>query len=147
MGGTAPAKSRDVRLGVGWSDFVDGEGVVVVEQVAAGVGDVGASGEADRADGQVAEGCHRWGCGTGSELGVVFVEGDVTHPVDLIFNAPARPPVVVELSGAGLVGGQADDPEDNLLGLPDTVEFAAVAAQAEDLVSPGEQGVVGGGGA
>ncbi|MET4924933.1 hypothetical protein P3L51_21685 [Streptomyces sp. PSRA5] len=52
----APAFCRDVAFGDGWPDAEGGEGVVVVEQVAAGLGDVGASGEPDGPDRQVADG-------------------------------------------------------------------------------------------
>jgi len=44
-----------VRLRDGCLDAVDSEGVAVVEQVAAGMGDVGATSQAQRADGQVTE--------------------------------------------------------------------------------------------
>jgi hypothetical protein len=80
-------------------------------------------------------------------LGVVLVEGGVPYPVDLVFDGPVGPLVVVEVSGAGEVGGQAGDAEDDLLAGPGAVEAAGVTAQAEDLGRAGEEGVVGGGGA
>ena len=59
------------------SDSEGGEGVVVVVEVAAGVGDVGASGQAYGADRQVAEGGECSGCGAGAQLGAILAEGDV----------------------------------------------------------------------
>src|SRR5947207_563376 len=56
------------------SDSERGEGVVVVVEVAAGVGDVGASGQAQGADRQVAEGGKRSWCCTGPDLRFVFAE-------------------------------------------------------------------------
>jgi hypothetical protein len=50
-----------------FSDAVDGEGAVVIEQVAAGVGPVGAACQTERADGQVTE------AGQGSRCGPVPV--------------------------------------------------------------------------
>ena len=75
----APALSRVCPIcdGLTVSDSECGEGVVVVVQVAAGVGDVGASGQAQGADRQVAEGRECSGCGAGAQLGCVLTEGDV----------------------------------------------------------------------
>ena len=61
--------------GFGCSDSVGGESVVVGVEVAAGVGDVGSSGEPDGADRQVAEGCQASGCCACADLGVVFSKG------------------------------------------------------------------------
>src|SRR6186997_3690145 len=104
------------------SDSEGGEGVVVVVQVAAGVGDVGASGQAQGADRQVAEGRECSGCGAGAQLGCVLTEGDVADPMQTIFDDPVPSFVVVELRGAGQVGGQAGDPVHDFLAGPDAVE-------------------------
>ena len=69
MGATAPSLFGCVGFSAGLLDVVDGEGVGAVVEVAAGVGDVGASGEPDGADREVAECGYRAGCGAGSELG------------------------------------------------------------------------------
>ena len=87
-------------------------------QVAAGVGDVGASGEAEGVQGQVAHGGQVAGSRTGSELGIVLVEGDVAGPVQTVF--------------------EADDAVDDLFAGAHTVEAAGVTAQPEDL--PGARG-------
>jgi hypothetical protein len=75
------------------------------------------------------------------------VEGDVPHPVNLVFYGPVGSLVVVEVSGACEVGGQAGDAEGDLLPGPGSVEAAGVAARAEDLSRAGEEGVAGLGGA
>jgi len=46
-------------------DPEDAKGVLPIVEVAAGVGDVGSSGEAEGADRKVAEGCEGPGCGQG----------------------------------------------------------------------------------
>src|SRR5512144_694909 len=79
------------------SDSECGEGVVVVVQVAAGVGDVGAPGQAQGADRQVAEGRDCSGCGAGAQLGCVLSEGDVADPMQTIFHDPVASLIVVEL--------------------------------------------------
>src|SRR5436190_7112295 len=103
------------------SDSERGEGVVVVVEVAAGVGDVGASGQAQGADRQVAEGGKRSWCCTGPDLRFVFAEGDVADPMQAILHDPVASLVVVQLCWSGQVGRQAGDPVHDLLAGPDTV--------------------------
>jgi hypothetical protein len=50
-------------------------------EVAAGVGDVGASGQPVGVDGEVAEAGHGPWRGAGSDLGRVFVEGHIACPM------------------------------------------------------------------
>ena len=57
---------RDGSAVVGTSDCEGGEGVVVIVEVTTGVGDVGASGQANGADREVAEGGQDAGCGAGA---------------------------------------------------------------------------------
>jgi len=65
--GTAPALLCCVRLVVILGlDSEDVEGVVAVVEIAAGVGDVGSSGEAEGADRKVAEGREGSGRGAGA---------------------------------------------------------------------------------
>lgn len=72
---TAPALVGSVRFDHGLLNSVGGE------DVAAGVSDVRASGEAEGVEGQVAEaGRGPWG-GTGPELGAVLVEDHVPSPM------------------------------------------------------------------
>src|SRR5207342_2920085 len=59
------------------------------------------------------------------------------------FHDPVASFVVVELRGAGQVGGQAGDPVHDLLAGPDAVQAAGVAAEPEGLYGAGEQAVVG----
>src|SRR6266496_294483 len=112
----------------GLLDAVDGESVGAVVQVAAGVGDVGASGEAEGVEGQVAKAGQGSWCGTGPELGVVLSEGHVSGPVETVFHAPMPAGVVVEVLRAGQVGVQADDAVDDVFAGADTVETTGVTA-------------------
>ena len=53
-----------------------------------GGGDVGPSGEAEQADGGVPQGGHdRW-CVAGTDLGAVFIESDISDPVQPVFDTP-----------------------------------------------------------
>jgi hypothetical protein len=54
--------------------------------VTVGGGDVGDAGEAERADGGVAEGGHDLRSGAGADLGAVLVVGDVPYPVNLVLD-------------------------------------------------------------
>ncbi|MFW6638501.1 hypothetical protein ACOALZ_00500 [Nocardiopsis algeriensis] len=54
---------------------------------------------------------------------------------------------MVEVGGAGEVGPQAGDTEDDLLAGPFAVKLAGVTTEAEDLGRAGEQGAIGGCGA
>ena len=65
-----------------WLDLEGIEGVVAVMEVAAGVGDVGSSGEAEGADREVAEGCQGSRRGAGAQLRSILVPCAVAHPVD-----------------------------------------------------------------
>lgn len=57
--------------------------------VSACFGDVDDAGQAQEPDRGVAEGGHDvWGV-AGADLGVVFVVGDVTGPVQTVFDAPS----------------------------------------------------------
>jgi hypothetical protein len=70
-----------VRFDHGLLDAIDGEDVGAAVQVAAGVGDVCASGEAEGVEAQIAEaGPDSWG-GTGPQLGIVLAEGYVYGPM------------------------------------------------------------------
>src|SRR3954454_8649140 len=130
------------------SDPEDGESVVVGAQVAAGVSDVGASREPEGADRQVPERGDRSRSGTGSDVGVVLAEGDIPGPVEPVLHRPVPALVVAEVLGSGQRGGQAGDSVDDLLRCPaGVVEFSDVAAEPKHLSGPGEQGVIGLGGA
>jgi hypothetical protein len=117
-----------VRFDHGLLDAVDGEGVGAVVEVAAGVGDVRASDEAQRVEGQVATARHGAGRGTGAQPAVVLVEGHVPAPMQTVFHGPVPSGVVVEVLRAGLVGVDADDAVDDFFAGADTVEAAGVAA-------------------
>lgn len=56
------------------------------------------------------------------------MEGHVPHPVQAIFHVPLPSGVLIEVFGAGEVGGHAGDPEDDLFTGSDVVEAADVDA-------------------
>jgi hypothetical protein len=56
--------------------------------VAQGFCDVVVAVEAEQSDCGVAKGSHDVGPIAGSDLGVVFGVGDVTHPVQFVFDGP-----------------------------------------------------------
>jgi hypothetical protein len=101
--GTAPALFFYARVDHGLLNAVDGEGVGAVVEIAPGVGDVGAAGEAEGVQGQITESGQLTGSRTGPELGIVLAEGDVAGPVQTIFY----PPSVLSRGGSGGAGRPA----------------------------------------
>src|SRR3954447_2702821 len=81
-----------------------------------GGGDVGGAGEAERADGGVAQGGHDLWSGAGADLGAVFVVGDVANPVDLVLDVPVAADPRGELRRSGLVRAQVGDGVDGFGG-------------------------------
>lgn len=71
--------------------------------MAEGSGDVGFSGEAECADGEVAAGGEGAGAVAGPGLGAVFVVGDVADVVDAVLDAPVAADETVECFCVGLV--------------------------------------------
>lgn len=72
--------------------------------VAVSGGDVGDAGQAERGDGEVADGGYDLGAGSGADLGSLLVVGDVSDPVDLVLDVPvtadpARDPLWPALVG------------------------------------------------
>jgi hypothetical protein len=98
---TAPALLSCVRFDHGLLDAEDGEDVAAVVSVAAGVGDVRASGEAEGIEGQVAETGHSAWSTTCPELGTVLLEGHVPDPMQAVLHAPVPTGVGVEVIRAG----------------------------------------------
>ena len=60
--------------------------------------------QAEEADREIAEGGHGLRTVTGPDLGSVFVERHIPHPMDLIFDAPMTLHEVQEVLGRGLFG-------------------------------------------
>lgn len=69
--------------------------------VAAGGGDVGCVGESVQAEGQVAQGGHHGGNGSGADLGMVFGEDDIADPVQAVLATPSSRIGTVALVGRG----------------------------------------------
>ena len=91
----------------------DGEEEVgLVADASEGGGDLGVTGLADQADGEVTESGHDAGAGAGSGLGGVFVEGDVSDPVDFVLDRPMPPDVGGEVFRCGFPRGEARDSQD-----------------------------------
>ena len=89
--------------------------------------------QAQGADGEVAQAGHHSGSGAGADLGSVFVVGDVADPVQPVLDLPVAADVSGQLSGAGLVGGEAGDALGDLLAGALPVQAADVAADPEHL--------------
>lgn len=128
--GRAPAKSCEAENGQ-WS-------VIVAGCPAEGGGDVGVTGQAEGADGQVAQAGHDLGRSTGADLGAVLVVGDIADPVDSVLDLPVPPHQRAEPSRAGLGGRQAGDAVGGLLPDALAVQAAGVTADPEDLRGMGE---------
>jgi hypothetical protein len=119
-----------VRLGVS----VKGEDALVVASVmAAGVGDVGVSGAAERTGDEVADASHRVGLVPGAHLLLVFAECDVADIMLTVFDAPVLAGVPGEVTRAGQARGQAGDAVDDLLAGPRAVRGPGVTADPQDL--------------
>ena len=104
-----------------------------------GLGDVGGTGQAEKADGKVAQGGHDAGAVAGADLGAVLVEGDVTDPVQAVFHAPVAADPGRELGIGGLRGSQAGNRIDDF-GPPFlVVELAGAASDLDRLGSVREQ--------
>jgi len=66
---------------------------------------------------EVAQGCHDLGSCTGADLGMVFGEGHIAHPVQAVLDLPWAAEPGGELGGPRLVGAQVSDRVDGL-GVP-----------------------------
>jgi len=64
----------------------------VVGVMSGGLGDVGPAGQAEQADGGVAQGRHHVGRVAGADLGAVLIEGDIADPVQPVRPASGRCP-------------------------------------------------------
>lgn len=55
---------------------------------AQGRGDIASPCHAQQGDGQIAQRCHHLGAGTFANAAAVFIEGDIAHPVQSVFDGP-----------------------------------------------------------
>jgi hypothetical protein len=93
-----------------WSGAEEVEDLVeAVAHFLGGLFDVGPAGEAEEADRDVSHGGHDLGGGAGSDLGSVFVEGDVADIVLAVLYSPMSAVEGEDVGGVGLVGGEAGD--------------------------------------
>ena len=90
--------------------------VGVAGVVSVGGGDVGVAVEAEQADGEVAEGGHDAGGVSGSDLGFVFLVGDVADPVELVLHVPVPADPGGERGRVGGFGAGAGDEVDDFDG-------------------------------
>ena len=90
----------------------------------------GVSGEAQDADGEVAQAGHDMGSVAGAYLGEVFSEGDVADPVQLVLDLPVPADPAGELGGLSLPGWQR---RDSVRGLGVPVAGGQATGSAGDL--------------
>src|SRR5215212_6932468 len=85
--------------GIGWSGGAGSESS----------SDVGGTGGAQQADGEVTAGGEGVGDGAGAHLGAILLEGDVADVVEAVLDAPVSSSQSQERLGVGLLGRQAGD--------------------------------------
>jgi hypothetical protein len=124
-----------------WSDAQECEDLVeAAAHFLGGLFDVGPAGEAEEADCDVSHGGHDlWG-GAGTDLGSVFVEGDVADVVSAVFYSPVAAVEGEDVGGVGLVGGEAGDAVHGLVALAQrvAVQVRHLAGDRPCLVDAGE---------
>ena len=104
----APAQGVGKVGSGGWlGDELDGA-FWLSRQGSGGGGDsgLGAVGQADEADGQVAQGGHDLGAVAGAQLVAVLIEDDVTDPVEPVLDSPVPLDPGGNLLGLGMLHGQ-----------------------------------------
>jgi hypothetical protein len=74
------------------------------------------SGQAEQADGEVAQAGHHSGAAAGADAGGVFANGHVADPVEFVLHVPVPADVAGQLGGLGLRGGQGGHRVDGLAG-------------------------------
>lgn len=110
-------------------------------EAASGGGDLGGAHASDEADGGVAQGCHHTGSGPAAHERLVFVEGDITHPMGAVLDAPVVANQVEEAVSGGTLGWQAGDTVDDLLAHLTGLDRDDLAVETEDLLRSGPIGI------
>lgn len=76
-----------------------------------------------------------------ADLAAVFIEGDIPHPMDSVFDGPMMAIEGKQLGGVCLLLGEAGNTIDGLGAKGLSVKVGDAAFQAEDLGGIGEVGV------
>lgn len=76
------------------------------------MGDILSTSHAKEADGEIAQGGHDLGASKLADLATIFIEGDITDPVESVFNGPMAAVEGEDAGGICLSGGEAGNAED-----------------------------------
>lgn len=96
-------------------------------------GDVAGTGHAEQRDGQIAQRSHDLCAHPLADLGAIFVKGDITDPMEAVFNRPMAPAQAEQASGSRSLGREAGNAIDGFAAGFLGDQFGGVALQAEDL--------------
>jgi len=142
--GTGPSKSRLRRLEVDPQQAED-DCLAGPPRLPDGGGDERRPREPQERDGQVAERGHHLGPRPPADLGAIFIEGDVPHPVEAVLDRPVGADEREEPGRRGLGRGEAGHPVHGLAVRRARRALGDGAMQTEDLadVGKGEVGVEG----
>lgn len=98
-----------------------------------GFGNVCPSGVTQEADGEISEGSHDAGSISGSNLGAIFIKGDIPDIIQAILDRPVAPVELQEAAGQSFLRGEAGDPVDCLFASLTALHFGELSLDAEDL--------------
>ena len=106
--------------------------------LACGGCDVGCARDAEKADGEIAEGGHDLGTASFPDLGPVLVKGHVPDPMHFVLNGPVPSDPVEDLLGIGLVLGGAGDPVGDFSPLELAFQIKGFTFDLKGLLDMGE---------
>lgn len=66
-------------------------------------------------DGEVSQRGHHLGAVASADLRAILIEGDVTHPVQTVFNLPLTAVELQQIGRRGFLFGEARHPVDHLM--------------------------------
>jgi hypothetical protein len=78
------------------------------------------------------------GAGAFANAAAVFIEGDVAHPVQAVFDGPMSTAQIQQAGRVGLLGGEAGDAVDGFVAVFLAEDFSGIALDTEDLADVGE---------
>ena len=136
-GPTAPSKSRPPRVERDTQEPED-EGLAGPPGVPQRWRNQRCARQAQERDGEIAEGRHHLRPGAAPDLGAVFVEGDIPHPVQAVLDGPVGADEGEEPGRRGLGRREAGHPVDGLAAGRARREEGGGPAEAEDLADVGK---------
>lgn len=98
-----------------------------------GFGHVCPPGPAQEADGEIPEGGHDAGSISGSNLGAIFIKGDIPDIIQAILDRPVAAVELQEAAGEGFLRGEAGNPIDCLFASLTALHFGELSLDGEDL--------------